>query len=326
MTDFVLHTGLSKTGTTTLQVGFSRHPGVHYLGKSADYPGPEGSRSEAVFQTLNALMWQKPPCNRGSQQASEPLASLLQSPEATGRVTVASWEGLGSRPTAFFVAMLERLQAACPQVRILCCLRDPASWLVSTYFQHLRGQFLKRSRDTIFNGRPWVPLEEWLDRSAADGLHGLTWQRANLRAAVQALGAERVGVFSFERLQAEPATYYRDVSAFVGIDADEMLGLLSTEHRNPRLTQAAFDIMRHVAETPSLRAAWQDQQPAERRNALRTAAARGSSATSVRLSLPADWQQRVNALLAEDTAWVHATFGIPRPDVADGSCGEEKGS
>lgn len=309
MTDFVLHTGLSKTGTTTLQHGFSRHAGVHYLGKSADYPGPEGSRSQEVFRSLNDVLWRKPLPEEESQPPFQPLEIILQSPAAAGRVTVASWEGLGSRPSAFFNGLLARLQAACPQVRLLCCLRDPASWLVSTYLQHLRGQFLKRSRDTIFNDRPWLPIGDWLERSAASGLHGLVWQRANIRAAVEALGPEQVGVFSFEQLQAEPEAYYRAVSAFVGIDADELLSHLKTEHRNPRLTQAAFDFMQHVAETPALYDSWRNQSPAERRTSLRSATARNSSAASVGMSLPATWRQRVNDLLAVDTAWVNSALG-----------------
>lgn len=323
MNEFVLHTGVSKTGTTTLQHGFSRHSGVYFLGKSADYRGPEGSLSETIFRSLNALIWQKPSLEEASasSSAAQPsvrLESILQSPAAAGRVTVASWEGLGSRPTAFFVGMLARLQAACPQVRLLCCLRDPAAWLVSTYLQHLRGQFLKRSRETIFHGRPWMPLGDWLERSATGGLHGLVWQRANIRAAVEALGPEQVGVFSFEQLQARPEDYYRAVSVFVGIDADEMLGHLTTEHRNPRLSRAACDFMQQVDATPALCAAWKNQSPAERQASLRAATARSSSAASVSLSLPVAWQQRVDDLLAIDMAWLNSTFGTlpgdnPRP-------------
>jgi len=314
MPAFVLHIGLSKTGTTTLQHGLSRHAGVHYLGKSSDYGGPEGSRSREVFGSLNEVLWRKPLPEEASQPAVQPLGMILQSPTAAGRVTVASWEGLGSRPTAFFAGMLARLQAACPQVHLLCCLRDPASWLVSTYLQHLRGQFLKRSRDTIFDGRPWLPLGDWLERSATGDLHGLVWQRANIRAALEALGPEQVGVFSFEQLKAQPEAYYRGVSAFVGIDADEMLRHLKTEHRNPRLSQAACDFMQHVAETPTLCTAWRNQSPAERRTSLRSATARTPSAASVSLSLPVAWQQRVHDLLAIDTAWINATLGSPPGD------------
>lgn len=313
MSAFLLHTGVSKTGSTTLQEGFARHAGVYSLGKSAAYRGPEGSRSEDVFSALNAVLWQRP------QPAHPPLSTtlpeLLASPEAAGRVTVASWEALGSKPTGVYRKMLERLIAACPQTRILCCLRHPATWLVSTYLQHVRGQFLRRHRDDLFGGLPWIPFEEWLTRSEEAGFHGLTAQLPNLRTAVAALGRDRVGVVLFEHLQTQPEAFYRSIAAFAEIDASELLRHTVHEHKNPRLTQAAFAHMQRVAETPALCEAWRGQGPEQRRCGLRSAEMHAGSLGSIRFDLPAYWQQRVAALVQADADWLQSDLGTPLREV-----------
>lgn len=313
MTAFLLHTGVSKTGSTTLQAGFARHPGVFSLGKSADYPGPEGSRSEEVFDALNALLWQRP--HTAHTPLTTTLPALLASPDAAGRVTVASWEALGSKPTAVYRGMVERLTGACPQTRILCCLRHPATWLVSTYLQHLRGQFLRRHRDDLFGGRPWMPFEEWLTRSEPAGFHGLTAQLPNLRTAVEILGRERVGVVLFEQLQTQPDAFYRSIAAFAEIDPVELLRHTAHEHKNPRLTQAAFAHMQHVAATPGLCEAWRGQSPEQRRSGWRAAELHSGSLGSVRFELPAAWQPQVAALVQDDAAWLEATLGTPLREI-----------
>ncbi|MFM8173338.1 MAG: hypothetical protein ACKN81_07315, partial [Pirellulaceae bacterium] len=49
----VLHIGLPKTGTTTLQtLLFEHHSGIGYLGKNRGFPGEKNCRSQQIYELL----------------------------------------------------------------------------------------------------------------------------------------------------------------------------------------------------------------------------------------------------------------------------------
>lgn len=57
-TRLLLHVGLSKTGTTTLQRAlFANHPEISYLGKYVPSKAPKGCLSQDVYDFLNPLLW-----------------------------------------------------------------------------------------------------------------------------------------------------------------------------------------------------------------------------------------------------------------------------
>ena len=57
----VLHVGLTKTGSTTLQTGlFARHSQVYFLGKRTQKRDEEnGCRSHTVYEIFRPLLWDR---------------------------------------------------------------------------------------------------------------------------------------------------------------------------------------------------------------------------------------------------------------------------
>jgi len=55
---FLLHIGLPKTGTTTLQRSlFTSHPAICYFGKYPKNKIPNGCQSQEIYKFLNPLIW-----------------------------------------------------------------------------------------------------------------------------------------------------------------------------------------------------------------------------------------------------------------------------
>ena len=55
---FLLHIGLPKTGTTTLQQSlFTSHPEIYYFGKYSGNKIPRVCQSQEIYKFLNPLIW-----------------------------------------------------------------------------------------------------------------------------------------------------------------------------------------------------------------------------------------------------------------------------
>ena len=190
MTGIVLHIGLSKTATTTLQRAvFQHHSQIYYLGKIAGSRHGRQCASADTYEFLAPMLWQTDqPCDIAA--AKDFYAETLEPRAGANQVILGSWEGLGQQGIAPFEASVQRLLAVCGVCRILISLRDPVTRLPSMYLQHLRGNQKQLART-------YVTFDEWLDSQEQQlgSLEGVFAYREYVEVAVRLLGAANVGVF-----------------------------------------------------------------------------------------------------------------------------------
>jgi len=86
------------------------------------------------------------------------------------------------------------------------------------YLQHLRGN-QKQLAETF------ITFEEWLEsrEDQLGGLNKIFEYRDYAKVAINALGAENVGVFLYEEFDSDPEKYQQGVSDFLAIEAKEFI-------------------------------------------------------------------------------------------------------
>lgn len=311
MTDFVLHPGLPKSATTTLQGAlFSNHSELHYLGKRFDTTAEKGCATDEIHDLLKSVLWQ---VGRFDPEESRKRYREVVIERANPRHSVvASWEALGDINPKRFAAMLSRVEQTVGKPRVLFGIRNPLSRLPSRYLQQVQGNYVRGKRE-VFGDSPYLDIEQWLDgQLLINGReHFWTHYLSNIQTAVQALGAESVGILVFEQLRAEPMDFYSSVSDFLNIDCEETRRLCEDAHLNARITPAEIAFLKKQNSTALRRKLWRLQTPQMRRLglelAIRSDRAAGKKYT---VTLPERWAQRVREDTAEGHRWLRDTFAI----------------
>ena len=305
MTGIVLHIGLSKTATTTLQRAvFQNHSEIHYLGKIAGSRHGRQCASADTYEFLAPMLWRTDqPFDVAA--AKDFYAETLESRAGANRVILGSWEGLGQQGIASFETSIQRLVAVCGVCRIWISLRNPVTRLPSMYLQHLRGNQKQLARR-------YVTFDAWLDSQERQigSLQGIFAYREYVETAVRLLGAENVGVFLFEAFASDPEQYLRDVSGFLGIDAKETIGLAEGRHFHTRLFESQVSRMRAIHSSLAGRLAWRLSSVERRKKSIGfsdtdgviESSDAGDSPASVKLS--PETMQRVLDASREGNNWL----------------------
>lgn len=128
--DIVLHVGMNKTATTTLQEEvFPRIPDFHSIGFKNPGEDPNSSLSIAVKQVASDDYM--PGALRQRLEARAGDKPLLHSEE---RYTSTLWHDTWEQMTR----TADRLASELPEARVVIAVRDPADLLVSSYAQYVR--------------------------------------------------------------------------------------------------------------------------------------------------------------------------------------------
>lgn len=241
MKDMVVHIGMSKTGTTTLQRAvFEKHSQVCYLGKIYKSPHSWGCGSEDIYDFLSPLLW---PANHPLDVASAKkfFNETLLSEAGADRQIVGSWEGLSQQGIDIFKTSVERLQAVCGSCRIMITVRNPVARLPSMYLQHLRGNHAQLENS-------FISFEEWLGSEAQrrGGLDQVFGYRDYIEIAINQFGKDNVGVFVYEHFQADANQYLQEVSGFLGIDPAETIALADGQRLHSRLSASQLARMEEL--------------------------------------------------------------------------------
>ena len=305
MTGIVLHIGLSKTATTTLQRAvFQNHSQIYYLGKIAGSRHGRQCASADTYDFLAPLLWQTDqPFDVAAAKAF--YAEALEPRACANQVVLGSWEGLAQQGVTSFETSIQRLVAVCGVCRILISLRNPVTRLPSMYLQHLRGNQKQLARE-------YVTFDEWLDSKEQQigSLEGVFAYREYVEVAVRLLGAANVGVFLFEAFQSDPGQYLRDVSGFLGVDAKETIGLAEGQHFHTRLFESQVSRMRAIHSSPAGRLAWRLSSVERRKRTIGfsdtdgviESTVAGDSPAPVKLS--AETMQRISDASREGNTWL----------------------
>jgi len=208
----VIHAGIHRTGTTSLQRTLAKNRAA-LLAQGVAYPGEAPNHQ--------ALAWE---LVRGQSGAREVLA-LVEG--AGAERVVLSGEDFAIQTDLAWLAAV----AARHDVRVVFYLRRQDHWLASWYNQHVKWPFdARKSR-----------MDPQAFLAALEDFHWLDYERLLGRWSA-VLGAERIGVAVLEKGQVEDAT--ADFLTRAGIDP---AGLdLDAERVNDSLPVHLLEIARHL--------------------------------------------------------------------------------
>ena len=211
----VLHAGIHRTGTTTLQRVLADNRGV--LGRQGvAYPGAERSHQ--------ALAWA---LHRGQSGAREVLALVAEAEAAGAGLAVLSGEDFAIHTDLGWL----REVSARIDTRAVFYLRRQDHWIMSWYNQHVKWPF-DRTKSRMDPAAFLATIEDfhWIDYAALLG----RWSAV--------LGPERVGVGILERGQLEDVT--GDFLGRIGVDPGSLV--LDGERSNDSLPVHMLEIARHL--------------------------------------------------------------------------------
>lgn len=233
-TNFFIHIGFSKTGTTSLQKHlFSKHPHVKYHGK------PFADEKLKTF-LHRLIMEESISYNPG------PLKNYLEETRArelspSQHAVVLSDEMFVSyskaRDKGIVAHRLHDIFAPC---KIMITIRHQFELLKAAYLS--RGRFLSNV-PSKFEGLA-VSFEEWLDLSLENYERGYInhadyYKTISYYAHV--FGKENVRVFLLEDFIYNKKKYIDDLALFLGVDAGMAFDTVKDAHEHKEITQADLD-------------------------------------------------------------------------------------
>ncbi len=311
MNKLVLHTGMTKTASSTLQNAvLSQHSGIHYLGKIIKNGVAKGCVNTGMFYTLRPVLWDHKE-DFDPEATSARLRREIEAAGAQDKVVVGSWEALGGISPARYGQVLSRANSLGFELKVMVAMRNPLTWLTSQYLQEMQGHFIRANRDKYFRKRPYLPFDGWLKEreKMGGGFEEIFNHANNIRVAVDLLGEERVSVVVFEELKVNAHAYYRQIAEAIGVDAEETLRLADGAFSNPRLTQAQVAAIRKADAFPWRRRKWRSMGEKERRRILRDAAERKHDKPAVQ-ELTRTAIDLVSEATRRQNAWVEANLGL----------------
>lgn len=312
MASLVLHVGLSKTATTTLQHAlFAKHPQIKFLGKHLNNGVPKGCLSQELYDFLLPLIW-KPGKALDLEKHRRYFSDYIEPLAGEEKVIVASWEGLANLPAPVFKKVIQRLLAVCADIKVIFGLRKPTDWVASEYLQQLQHQYLHANLP-LFRGRPYLAMESWLEKisSRGGGLDGWLSYTNNIRESVALLGAKNVGVFVFEQLKSDQKSYYSPIASFLSIDVNTSLELVSQQHYNPSLSLQNIEYFKFVDASLVRRLQWLLSTEKKRRIAADMPYGRKPVPNDrPQIELPEAWVSKIIEVTGRDHVWINEQFEL----------------
>ncbi len=304
----VLHVGLHKTGTETIQKTlFSGHPEIYYIGKYERNKIPRRCRSQEIYNYMNPLIWnilQPLDLDRYKEGVKEQVFQGVE----PGKFLVGSWEGLGDSPVNECIERINRLQSIFGSCRVMVTIRNPLTQIPSYYLQNIRGHFLFQNRPWMGN-LPYIDIDEWLKRKISQNL---TLEDAfpysqNIQAAVNLLGKENVGVFVFEELINDPERYYSAICDFIGIDVVNGLELTRQKHLHKRITEGQVEYLKRLSNSTLYKLILKFKGLQTRKRLID---ANASDGVPARVSLPTQWEQRISDMTLVGNRWIAENYNL----------------
>lgn len=302
----VLHIGMPKTGTTTLQsLLFARHTGIDFLGKTREYPGPMNCRSQEIYPLLRPLLWKvSEPWNAAALRSQWEVALKDRDPS---KVLVGSWEGLGSSVLSDHQETLRRAMATFGSCRLLICLRNPITLVPSMYLQSLRGRH-DVSNGEVFGTHWFMEIDQWIAKWRDTGrLNRLLSYAERIRISAELLGEENVLVLLYEDLCQDQERFVRTICQFLGVDEAEGLGHVQQGHLHTRISQDQIEFLRRVERSYIWRWWLNRKSPKAQRQILDAHAGAG---TPARIELPAPCVGIVADATREGNRWLMERYRL----------------
>jgi hypothetical protein len=211
----LIHVGLPKTGTTSLQETLRGWPNT--AGKPFDRPGGRAARDLQQDARDGTLTGEALDAHLAAARRRDDLPVILSAEAFAG--TPRQW----FTPIAEPAEMIAQLGTTRGAGRALLTLRRPRPWLRSTYRYTVRGGYAET-------------YDRYLARITADldAGRGMACWRATAGACDAAFGADAVAVAWFEDLVEDPAAFWAAVATRLGLADLRPLGAVPL----PRLNDA----------------------------------------------------------------------------------------
>ncbi len=246
MGEVVLHIGLPKTGTTTLQRAvFPRLASVVYAGKDASshrFVTPELGAAMAAVVSSDTILGEVAP------RLGRAIAALRET--ASASTLLISTEAL-AHPCARDIGLVaSRLALAVPDARILITLRAQDSLALSWFRSHGRfAQYLFLHKGESERVPALLEQHAWwrfVVRESRAGLLAML-DFDVVCAAYEAKFARRVTVLPLELLSADRVDYCARLGSALGVSGAECSELLGHARENHGLSRREVSLARLLA-------------------------------------------------------------------------------
>ncbi len=311
-----LHLGMPKTATTCMQQHlFAKHSQIAYLGK---YERQGNLYPSRAARTLHAHLV-------GRRAAGIPRCRTLVSrfitrAVAAGRVPLFSKEGLTAGGSSHKRKQARLFRDLLGDCKAMIIVRRPLDFVESMYFQNLKG-FQKPSRKlgpwaARFGEAPkYFSIEQWFDAMWSlpqKGAFGHLLCAETAEAYAEVFGRDRVRVFLFEQLVRDTDAVIADLCEFIGIDAEEGVGLLQGRRANHRWSERQVGRLKQIERSPMRRTLYR-RGPKVVRNRLLALDCKAEPGTQpkARAAIPPAWQERILQYARDDHRRLAQHWGLP---------------
>ncbi len=314
----VIHIGMPKTATTTLQSQlFSAHSEVFYLGRfdgscfQGKYRQFDYCRDASV-QDLMLQIAYGDVYNPNFTECHKLLEQIVEPALEKNLLPVWSWESYSTD------IMPKRLVRACNlkrvfgEARIIMTLRNPITLLESAYFQQLK-------RDNVgsrsHRGRlPYYQLiDDWLqDNFDGEILPHLQYAET-IQAYVNQFGIENIHIFLFEDLIADNDRFFRQICEVMGVNAEEGIRLVGEKNENRRWTRRQVEALEDVVGSgmKSLFFRFSSRKTRLKLLELDQDGTPVVDAEKARASISQIWQKQIFETTRQGNHWLQKSYGLP---------------
>lgn len=249
----VIHVGPPRTGTTSLQFGaFARHPEIETLGKPFNVEGAPDEACEAMASLCESL-WKEDGVAFDFERARALLVRAMDRPARRATVRVLSEEGFGHGGAVDRMVIARRLRRLFGRCRVLVTVRDPVDAAASYHgWAYARG-FVGEGIDAWV--RSCTRANHYDGRARDFPLSNAKFGEL-VACYARLFGDERVLVLGLEMLRNDPGAYAGRLAGFIGVDAEQMRGVIAGEPRNTRIGRLDAAYQRLVKRVEYAGARW----------------------------------------------------------------------
>ncbi len=252
----VIHIGMPKTATTTLQSRlFSEHSEIFYLGRfdgrdyAKNYRKFDFCRDVSVQSLMNQICYGDV-FSPDFKKCKILLQDILTPALRKNLLPVWSWESYSTDISAKRRVRARNLKMVFGDAKIIMTIRHPVALLESAYFQQLK-------RDNVgSNGRCgksvyYRPIDDWLKENFNGEIMPHLQYAETIQMYIDQFGQDNVLVFLFEELLADQEKFLKKMCAIIGINAEETLSLVKKRVENSRWTKEQLTILNCIVSSYS---------------------------------------------------------------------------
>lgn len=313
----VIHIGMPKTATTTLQRRlFSAHSEVFYLGR---LDGAYFRRKYRQFDycrdaSVQALMLQiayGDVYNPDFTECRKLFGQIVEPALEKNLLPVWSWESYSTDILAKRRVRARNLRQVFGEARIIMTLRNPISLLESAYFQQLKrdnvGARGKRGRSPYYR-----LIDDWLhDNFDGEILPHLQYAET-IQVYVDQFGIKNVHVFLFEDLIADHDRFFRQICDVMGVSAEEGIRLVRGKIDNSRWTTWQIEALEHIvgSRMKSLSFRFASKQTRLKLLGLVKGGKPFMVGGKARAQISPEWQKQIFRTIRQGNLWLQESYGL----------------